>query len=66
MLSKRRVKSHFIVQKGQNNTGHLLNFNSFTGSGDFCRLPITFANSLGPDQARQNVGPGLGPNCLTL
>ena len=26
---------------------------------------ITFANSLDPDQARQNVGPDLDPNCLT-
>ena len=24
---------------------------------------LTFANSLDPDQARQNVGPDLGPNC---
>ena len=24
------------------------------------------ANSLDPDQAGQNVGTGLGPNCLTL
>ena len=24
------------------------------------------ANSLDPDQARQNVGPDLDPNCLTL
>ena len=30
-----------------------------------CRLLITFANSLEPDQARQNVGPDLDPNCLT-
>ena len=35
-------------------------------SGDFCRLLITFANSLDSDQARQNVGPDLDPNCLTL
>ena len=28
--------------------------------------PITFANILGPDQARQNVGPDLHPICLTL
>ena len=28
-------------------------------------LLITFANSLDPDQARQNVGPNLDPNCLT-
>ena len=27
---------------------------------------ITFANSLDPDQARQNVGPNLVSNCLTL
>ena len=40
--------------------------NSFPASGDFCYLLITFANSLDPDQARQNVGPDLDPNCLTL
>ena len=34
--------------------------------GDFCRLQVTFANSLAPDQDRQNVGPDLDPNCLTL
>ena len=28
-------------------------------------LLITFANSLDPDQARQNVGPDLDPKCLT-
>ena len=28
-------------------------------------LLITFANSFDPDQARQNVGPDLDPNCLT-
>ena len=31
----------------------------------YCRLPITFANSLDPDQARQNVGPDLDPICVT-
>ena len=36
----------------------------------FCPLCLlttvcNFANSLDPDQARQNVGPDLGPNCLT-
>ena len=34
--------------------------------GDFCRLLITFANSLDPDQDRQNVDPDLDPNRLTL
>ena len=27
---------------------------------------ISFANSLDPDQGRQNIGPGLEANCLTL
>ena len=40
-------------------------FNSLPASGDFCHLLIAFANSLDPDQARQNVGPNLDPNCLT-
>ena len=40
-------------------------FISLPASGDFCHLLITFANSLDPDQARQNVGPDLDPNCLT-
>ena len=31
-----------------------------------CRLLITSANSLDPDQARQNVGPDLDPICLTF
>ena len=39
--------------------------NSLPTSGDFCLLLITSANSLDPDQARQNVGPDLDPNCLT-
>ena len=43
-----------------------IRFNSFLASGDFCRLLITFANSLDPDQDRQNVGPDLDANCLTL
>ena len=43
-----------------------MDFNSFPASDDFCRLLITFVNSLDPDQAEQNVGPDLGPNCLTL
>ena len=38
--------------------------NSFPASGDFCRLLIIFENSLDPDQARQNVGPVLAPDCL--
>ena len=31
-----------------------------------CRLLITFAKSLVPDLGRQNVGPGLASNCLSL
>ena len=40
--------------------------NSFPTIGDFCHLLITSANSLDPDQTRQNVRPDLDPNCLTL
>ena len=45
---------------------NLTYLNSFPTSSNFCRLLITFANSLDPDQARQNVGPDLDPNYLTL
>ena len=41
-------------------------FISFLDNGDFCRLLITFENSLEPDQARHNVGSDLDPNCLTF
>ena len=40
-------------------------FNSLPVRGEFCFLLITFANSLDPDQAGQNVVPDLDPNCLT-
>ena len=40
-------------------------FNTLAAGSDFCHLLITFANSLDLDQARQNVGPDLDPNCLT-
>ena len=39
---------------------------SFLASDNFCCLVITFANSLDPDQDRQNVGPDLDQNSLTL
>ena len=41
-------------------------FNSLPARVYFCCLLITFANSLDPDRARQNVGPDLDPICLTL
>ena len=41
-------------------------FNSFLASDDFCPLLITFANSLDPDQDRQNVGPDLDLNSLNF
>ena len=37
-------------------------FDSFLASGHFCRLLITFANSLDPDQAKKNAGLDLDPN----
>ena len=41
-------------------------FISFLTSGGFCHLLITFANSLDPDLAQQNVNPAMDPNPLTL
>ena len=40
-------------------------FNSLPARGTFGCLLITIANSLDPDQARQNVRPDLDPSCLT-
>ena len=37
---------------------------SFLVSYVFCCLFIMFANSLDPDQDRQNVGPDMDPDCL--
>ena len=41
-------------------------FNFLIASDGFCSISLTFGNSLGSDQARQNVGPDLDPNCLIL
>ena len=41
-------------------------FISFLASGGFGHLLITFANSLDPDLAQQNVNPVMDPNPLTL
>ena len=38
----------------------------FLACDESCRLLITFANSLDPDQDRRSVGPDLDPNRLTL
>ena len=43
-----------------------LNFTPFLLAANFCHLLITFANSLDPDQDRQNVGRDLDTNRLTL
>ena len=45
---------------------YLVSLNSLSANGDFYCLLITFTNSLDPDQDRQNVGPDLDLNCLTL
>ena len=39
---------------------------AFLPSGDFCHLLLTIANSLDPDQDRQNVDLDLDPNLLAL
>ena len=37
--------------------------NSLSANSELCRLLITFANSLDPDQDWQNVSPDLDQNC---
>ena len=54
------------VKEGIGTLGKILYFISYSTSVDFCRLLVTFANSLDPDQARQNVQPDLDPNCLMV
>ena len=39
--------------------------NSLPASGNFCHLLITFATSLDPDQAQQNIRLDLDRKCLT-
>ena len=39
-------------------------FSKTTFSKNYFRNTIRVSNSLDPDQARQYVGPDLGPNCL--
>ena len=57
------VLSHGFSQKVVSRSCSV--FNSLPASGNFCHLLITLANILDPDQAGQNVGPDLDPNCLT-
>ena len=45
---------------------HKRAMNYLPANGTICRLLIIFVNSLYPDQARQNVGPDLDPNRLTV
>ena len=42
----------------------LLIFSKFHFFEKFFQVFIRVSNSVDPDQARQNVGPDLGPNCL--
>ena len=55
-----------FVESGGISTNIEFRIPSSVDSGEFCRLLITFANGLDPDQDRQNVGPDLDPNHLTL
>ena len=43
-----------------------LHSSNFLASDKFCPLLMIFSNSLDPDQGRQNIGPDLDANCLTL
>ena len=41
-------------------------YQPFPCKGDFCRQLFNFANDFDSDQDRQDVGPDLDPNHLTL
>ena len=58
--------SGFLSKLSEFSNAYVCNFNSFLVNNNFCGLLITYANRLEPDQDRQNVGPDLDPNCLTL
>ena len=54
--TKSKTQVPFMVKKkGEQTTECIRPLDSFPASGDFCRLLITFAKSLDPDQALQNV-----------
>ena len=65
MKIKDKTKKSKLLKYRMNKEGVKV-LNSFLASGDFCCLLIRFANSLDLDQDRQNVGPGLDANYLTL
>ena len=60
-----RVK-HSTTEPLRSHTVWLGLVNPFLASDDLCGVLINFANSLDPDQQRQNVGPDLDPNRSTL
>ena len=63
--SKDFIQENRVIIKSCIMTKYILSSFLKLASGDFCCLLIAFANSLDPDQDRQNVGPDLDPNYLT-
>ena len=66
LLNKVYVKHKLKQTKTQPESQDLSVINSFLAFGNFCRLLLTFANSLDSDQNQQNVCPDLEPNYLAL
>ena len=60
------LKVHLTKAETASRKGLFKILSSFLYSGNFCNLLVTFANSLDPDQDRQNIGLDLDPNRLTL
>ena len=61
-VNRRRLRHTAVYAKIKSN----ITIGYTATAGHLTRLLITFANSLDPDQARQNIGPDLDPKCLTL
>ena len=62
--SKDFIQENRVIIKNYIMTKYISSSFLKLASGDFCYLLIAFANSLDPDQDRQNVRPDLVPNCL--
>ena len=59
------IFSSFLKPPLFKNLNAARHFKLFCASSKYCLLLLIFANSFDHDQARQNVGPDLDPNCLT-
>ena len=61
-----KVLKELILKKSANDNVSMKSYPACKELNLVLSQLLTFANSLDPDQARQNIGPDLDRNCLTL